>query len=44
MPDTRQAALGDVDASLYPYSPEHPHDVASVTKSITSEFERGSPR
>ena len=25
-----------LDASLYPYSPEGPHDVASVTKSITS--------
>src|SRR3954466_13691384 len=25
-----------LDASLYPYSPEGPHDLASVTKSITS--------
>jgi CubicO group peptidase (beta-lactamase class C family) len=25
-----------LDASLYPYAPEVPHDVASVTKSITS--------
>ena len=25
-----------LDASLYPYSPDGPHDVASVTKSITS--------
>ena len=25
-----------LDASFYPYSPESPHDVASVTKSITS--------
>jgi len=25
-----------LDASLYPYSPERPHDEASVTKSITS--------
>ena len=25
-----------LDASIYPYSPEDPHDLASVTKSITS--------